>query len=315
MSETDWLAARFEEHRGRLVAIAQRMLGSAGDADDAVQEVWIRLNRSDAEAIEHLGGWLTTVLSRVCLNLLQSRRARPEVPVGAELPEPGLDSASGSDPEEEALLAESIGLALLVVLDRLAPAERVAFVLHDVFAIPFEEIAPIVDRTPAAARKLASRARQRIQRTEPPDRPDRLRHAAVIDAFLAAARRGDFDALVAVLHPDVLLRADTGAEHAEASLRRHGSAAVARLVVKGMRLWLAVGVTELRPVLVNGSAGVVVIMDGQPTTVISFTVAEGKIAGIDAIADPPRARKIAEFTSASVRRSGRSVPPSSGPPR
>lgn len=296
MSETDWLAARFEEHRGRLVAIAQRMLGSAGEADDAVQEVWIRLNRSDAEAIEHLGGWLTTVLSRVCLNLLQSRRARPEVPVGAELPEPGLDSASGSDPEEEALLAESIGLALLVVLDRLAPAERVAFVLHDVFAIPFEEIAPIVDRTPAAARKLASRARQRIQRTEPPDRPDRLRHAAVIDAFLAAARRGDFDALLAVLDPDIVVRADDEASALGAAREQHGAATVAKFLQRGY------GAT---PALVDGVPSAVWMPGGQLRVLFSFSIQDERIVRIDLVADPARLRQLDVVLADSPPQAGR----------
>jgi len=296
MSETDWLAARFEEHRGRLVAIAQRMLGSAGEADDAVQEVWIRLNRSDAEAIEHLGGWLTTVLSRVCLNLLQARRARPEVPVGAELPEPGLDSAGGSDPEEEALLAESIGLALLVVLDRLAPAERVAFVLHDVFAIPFEQIAPIVDRTPAAARKLASRARQRIQRTEPPDRPDRLRHAAVIDAFLAAARRGDFDALLAVLDPDIVVRADDEASALGAAREQHGAATVAEFLRR------AYGAT---PALVDGVPSAVWIPGGQLRVLFSFSIHDERIVRIDLVADPARLRQLDVVLAGSPPQAGR----------
>lgn len=283
MIETDWLAARFEEHRGRLVAIAQRMLGSAGEADDAVQEVWMRLNRSDAAAIEHLGGWLTTVLSRVCLNLLQARRARTEVSAGAELPEPGLDSASGSDPEEEALLAESIGLAMLVVLDRLAPAERVAFVLHDVFAIPFEEIAPIVDRTPAAARKLASRARQRIQRTEPPDQPDRLRHAAVVDAFLAAARRGDFDALLGILDPDIVVRADDEASALGAARERHGAATVAEFLQR------AYGAT---PALVDGVPSAVWMPGGQLRVLFSFSVQDERIVRIDLVADPARLRQL-----------------------
>jgi len=296
MSDTDWLAARFEEQRGRLVAIAQRMLGSAGEADDAVQEVWIRLNRSDAEAIEHLGGWLTTVLSRVCLNLLQARRARPEVSVGAELPDPDLDSAGGSDPEEEALLGESIGLALLVVLDRLAPAERVAFVLHDVFAIPFEEIAPIVDRTPAAARKLASRARQRIQQTEPPDRPDRLRHAAAIDAFLAAARRGDFDALLAVLDPDIVVRADDEASALGAAREQHGAATVAEFLQR------AHGAT---PALVDGVPSAVWMPGGQLRVLFSFSIQDERIVRIDLVADPARLRQLDVVLADSPPQAGR----------
>ena len=283
MSETDWLAARFEEHRGKLVAIAQRMLGSAGEADDAVQEVWIRLNRSDAAAIEHLGSWLTTVLSRVCLNVLQSRRSRPETPVGTDLPQPALGPASGSDPEQEALIAESIGLALLVVLDRLAPAERVAFVLHDVFAIPFEEIAPIVDRTPAAARKLASRARQRIQRTDPPDHPDRLRHATVIDAFLAAARRGDFDALLGILDPDIVVRADDEATALGAARERHGAATVAELLQ---------GTHGATPALVDGVPSAVWMPGGQLRVLFSFAIQDERIVRIDLIADPARLRQL-----------------------
>ena len=313
--EDEWLVGHFERHRPHLRAVAYRMLGSLTEADDAVQDTWMRLSRSGADDIENLGGWLTTIVARVCLNMLRSRNHRREEPLAVHMPDPVVSLEGELQPEEQALLADSVGLALLVILDTLTPDERLAFVLHDMFELPFKQIAPVLGRTPAAAKQLASRARHRVKGAEIPADPDLARQREVVNAFFAAARQGDFDALVAVLHPDVLLRADTGAEHADASLRIHGSAAAARLVVKGMRLWLAVAVTELRPVLVNGSAGVVVIMDGQPTTVISFTVAEGKIAGIDAIADPGRARKIAEITSASARRSGRSVPPSSGPPR
>jgi RNA polymerase sigma-70 factor (ECF subfamily) len=313
--ETEWLVSDFERHRPHLRAVAYRMLGSLTEADDAVQDTWMRLSRSGADDVENLGGWLTTIVARVCLNMLRSRNHRREEPLAVHMPDPVISLEGELQPEEQALLADSVGLALLVILDTLTPDERLAFVLHDMFELPFKQIAQVLGRTPAAAKQLASRARHRVKGAEIPADPDLARQREVVDAFFAAARQGDFDALVAVLHPDVVLRADTGAEHPEASLRRYGSAAVARLVVKGMRLWLAVAVTELRPVLVNGSAGVVVIMDGQPTTVISFTVAEGKIAGIDAIADPPRARKIVEITAASARRSGRSVPPSSGHPR
>ena len=312
---TEWLVSDFERHRPHLRAVAYRMLGSLTEADDAVQDTWMRLSRSGADDVENLGGWLTTIVARVCLNMLRSRNHRREEPLAVHMPDPVVSLEGELQPEEQALLADSVGLALLVILDTLTPDERLAFVLHDMFDLPFKEIAPVLGRTPAAAKQLASRARHRVKGAEIPADPDLARQREVVDAFFAAARQGDFDALVAVLHPDVVLRADTGAENAEASLRRYGSAAVARLVVKGMRLWLAVAVTELRPVLVNGSAGVVVIMDGQPTTVISFTVAEGKIARIDAIADPPRARKIAEITAVSAQRPGRSVPPSSGPPR
>ena len=315
MDDSEWLALVFERQRPHLRAVAYRMLGSLTEAEDAVQDTWVRLSRSGAADVENLGGWLTTIVARVCLNMLRSRNHRREEPLAVHLPDPVISTEAEIQPEEQALLADSVGLALLVVLDTLTPDERLAFVLHDMFDLPFKEIAQVLGRTPAAAKQLASRARHRVKGAEIPADPDLARQREVVDAFFAAARQGDFDALVAVLHPDVLLRADTGAEHAEASLRRYGSAAVARLVVKGMRRWLAAAVTELRPVLVNGSAGVVVTMDGQPTTVISFTVAEGKIATIDAIADPARARKIAEITSASAQRSGRSVPPWSGLPQ
>src|SRR3954471_16676414 len=209
--DDDWLARQFEEHRPRLRAVATRLLGSGSEADDAVQEAWLRLNRSDADEIENLGGWLTTVVGRVALNMLRSRATRREEPLGVRLPDPIVDRADGTDPEHEALLADSVGLALLVVLEMLTPAERLAFVLHDMFAIPFDEIAPIVDRSPEAARKLASRARRRVQggHTEPDTDLDTQRE--VVDAFFAAARDGDFDALVALLDPDVVLRADHGA--------------------------------------------------------------------------------------------------------
>jgi RNA polymerase sigma factor (sigma-70 family) len=201
MHDGDWLAQRFEEHRTRLTAVAYRMLGSASEADDAVQEAWIRLSRSDAESIDNLGSWLTTVLSRVCLNILQARRSRPEVPLGPDVPEPAAGPTAGSDPEHEALLADSIGLALLIVLDTLSPAERVAFVLHDMFGVPFEEIAPIVGRNAPAARQLASRARRRVQRTDASGEANRLRHVKLVDAFLAAARNGEFDRLLAYSTP------------------------------------------------------------------------------------------------------------------
>src|SRR5215216_6140204 len=207
MDERDWLVRRFEDHRGRLRAVAYRMLGSASEADDAVQEAWLRLSRSDAGAVENLGGWLTTVVARVCLNMLEARRSRREEPVGGDLPDPVAHRGDDHDPEQQALAAEGVGLALLVVLDTLTPAERLAFVLHDLFAVPFEEIAPIVDRSPAAARQLASRARRRVQGAPPPD-ADLARQRAVVDAFLAASRQGDFEALLALLDPDVVVRAD-----------------------------------------------------------------------------------------------------------
>src|SRR4051812_26140839 len=211
MEEREWLADRFEEHRTHLRAVAYRMLGSVSEADDAVQEAWLRLSRSDASAIENMGGWLTTVVARVSLNMLRSRKARAEEPLGPHLPEPIVSRADGVDPEHEALLADSVGLALLVVLETLGPAERLAFVLHDMFGVPFDEIAPIVGRSPAAARQLASRARRRVQGAAPAPEVDVVRQREVVDAFLAAARGGDFRALVAVLDPDVVLRVDRGA--------------------------------------------------------------------------------------------------------
>src|SRR3954451_3621977 len=210
MHESDWLAQRFEEHRPRLTAVANRMLGSASEADDAVQEAWLRLSRSDAGAIENLGSWLTTVLSRVCLNVLQSRRSRPEVPLEDDAPEPAAGATAGPDPEHEALLADSIGLALQIVLDTLSPAERVAFVLHDTFAVPFEQIAPVVGRSTDATRQLASRARRRLRGEDRGPEADSLRKAELVDAFLAAARNGEFDRLLALLDPDVLLHAASG---------------------------------------------------------------------------------------------------------
>src|SRR5436190_10214790 len=266
MDDTEWLAERFEQHRARLRAVAYRMLGSVSEADDAVQEAWLRLSRSDAASIENLGGWLTTVVARISLNTLRSRGARREQPIGVRVPEPVIDRADGTDPEHEALLADSIGLALLVVLETLTPAERLAFVLHDMFAMPFAEIAPIVGRSPEAARQLASRARRRVQRTDPiPDADLEVQWAAV-DAFLAAARRGDFHALVAVLDPDVVLRADQGVT-AGGSREVRGAETVAGQAVVWSRVALAT-----RRVLVNGAAGLIATRDGQPFSIGAFTV-------------------------------------------
>src|SRR4051794_4823601 len=245
MSEHDWLAERFEEHRRHLRAVAYRMLGSVSEADDAVQEAWLRLSRSDSREIENLGGWLTTVVGRVCLNVLRTRRTRREQPLDVHVPEPIVSREGGLDPEYEALLADSVGLALLVVLETLSPAERLAFVLHDMFAVPFEEIAPMVDRTPAATRKLASRARTRVRGATPMPDPDVARQREVVAAFLSAARKGDFDALVAVLDPDVVLRAD-GGDHAGLSQRMQGAETVAGQAL----LWSHVDLT-MRRALVN----------------------------------------------------------------
>ncbi len=283
MDQHDWLAERFEAHRTHLRAVAYRMLGSASEADDAVQEAWLRLSRSNASGVENLGGWLTTVVARVCLNMLQSRASRREQPQGAHLPDPVAGREDGGDPEHEALLAEGVGLALLVVLDTLTPAERLAFVLHDTFAVPFDEIAPIVGRSPAAARQLASRARRRVQGAASPD-TDLTRQRAVVDAFLAASRGGDFDALLAVLDPDVVLRADHAAVQAGASREVRGAAAVAGAFSGRAR--------AARPALVNGAAGAVWAPGGRPRVVFAFTITRGRIVAIDLLADPERLRRL-----------------------
>jgi RNA polymerase sigma factor (sigma-70 family) len=292
MDENQWLADRFEEHRAHLRAVAYRMLGSLSEADDAVQDAWLRLSRSGAGEVDNLGGWLTTIVAHVCLNMLRSRNLRREESLGVHLPDPLISPEGELQPEEEALLADSVGLALLVVLDTLAPAERLAFVLHDMFELPFEEIAPMVGRAPAAARQLASRARRRVKGADvPAPDPDLARQREVVDAFFSAARGGDFDALVAVLDPDVVLRLDSGTRRPAASLMIRGAAAVARQTQSGLAA--ALRAAHLRPALVNGAAGVVVTVRGRPITVMGFTVADGKIAEIDAIADPERVRKIA----------------------
>jgi RNA polymerase sigma-70 factor (ECF subfamily) len=285
VDENDWLAERFEEHRGRLRAVAHRMLGSLGEADDAVQEAWLRLSRADAGDVENLGAWLTTVVGRVCLNMLRSRTARREDPLGPHVPDPVVGRREGADPEHHVLLADSVGLALLVVLDTLSPAERLAFVLHDMFAVPFTEIAPIVGRSATAARQLASRARRRVRAAPRPD-GDLARQREVVDAFFAAARGGDFEALVAVLDPDVVLRSDRGAPPG-ASVVVRGAAAVA-----GQALMFAGPSRVARPALVNGAAGAVVTVDGRPVSVMGFTVADGKIAAIDALGDPERLSRL-----------------------
>ena len=290
MDDNEWLAGHFERHRPHLRAVAYRMLGSLAEADDAVQDTWLRLSRSGAEDVENLGGWLTTVVARVCLNMLRSRSHRREEPLMVHLPDPVISPDGESQPEEAALLADSVGLALLVVLDTLTPDERLVFVLHDMFELPFTEIAPMVGRTPAAAKQLASRARRRVKGAGmPAPDPDLARQRQVVDAFFAAARRGDFDALVAVLHPDVVGRADYGARRPAASVVTRGAEAVARQALLGG----AMSAARLHPALLNGSAGVVVTLRGQPFALMSFTVADGKITEIDTIADPERVRTIA----------------------
>jgi RNA polymerase sigma-70 factor (ECF subfamily) len=287
MDEQEWLAERFEAHRGRLRAVAYRMLGSLSEADDAVQDTWIRLSRIDAREVENLGGWLTTVVARVCLNMLRSRRSRREEPMGPHIPEPIVDPVAGVDPEHEALLADSVGLALLVVLETLAPAERLAFVLHDMFAVPFDEIAGIVDRSPEAARQLASRARRRVRGSAPVGDADLDEQRAVVEAFLAAAREGDFGALLAILDPDVVLRADAGPGLAEATLELHGAAQVASRALVYARLQLL-----NRPVLINGAFGMVAYRDGKVFSMGAVTVRGGRIVAMDFLADPERLSRL-----------------------
>ncbi len=285
MNERDWLAERFEEHRIHLRAVAYRMLGSLSEADDAVQEAWLRLSRSDTDEIENLGGWLTTVVGRVSLNMLRSRKTRREEPLGGRLPDPLIDRADGIDPEHEALLADSVGLALLVVLETMSPPERLAFVLHDIFAVPFDEIAPIVDRSPEAARQLASRARRRVRAERTVPDADLETQRDVIDAFLAAAREGDFDRLVAVLDPDVVLRQDFGPVGGSREIR--GAAAVAGQA----RGYAQIGL-DIRPALINGVAGAVAFRHGRPFSIGAVTVRNGKIVELDFLADPERLREL-----------------------
>jgi RNA polymerase sigma-70 factor (ECF subfamily) len=311
MDENEFLAKRFEENRTHLRAIAYRMLGTLGEADDAVQEAWLRLSRSDTSNVENLGGWLTTVVGRVCLDMLRSRSSRREEPLDQPEGERESDPIEGhedaDDPEYEALLADLVGLALLVVLETLSPAERLAFILHDTFAVPFDEIAPIVGRSPDAARKLASRARRRVRGTVTVPDADLARQREAVEAFLAAARDGDFDALLSVLDPDVGLRADYDAAPAISGREIRGATAAANEAFAFSRL---VGPNRVvRPVLVNGAVGRVVFRDGEPFSAIFFTVARGKIVAIDLLADPVRLRRLVR----SVKRSLRPAPrPHSG---
>jgi RNA polymerase sigma factor (sigma-70 family) len=283
--EQDWLAERFEQNRARLRAVAYRILGSVSEADDAVQTFWFRLSRSDVSGVENLQAWLTTGVARICLDMLRSRKSRPAELLGPYIPEPIVSSEDGVDPEHEALLADSVGLALHVVLHSLTPAERLAFVLHDVFAVPFDLIAPLVERTPAATRQLASRARRRVQGAPVPDADLGLQRE-VVDAFLAASRDGDFEALVAVLDPDVVLRIDRGVR-SEASREVRGAHAVAKRGAAFSRL-----APFARPMLVNGAAGFVVIRRERVLGVAGFTVAGGKISEIDLLMDPTRLREL-----------------------
>jgi RNA polymerase sigma-70 factor (ECF subfamily) len=287
VDERDWLAARFEEQRGRLRAVAYRMLGSVSEADDAVQEAWLRLDRADTGDIANLGAWLTTVVARICLNMLRSREQRREDPIEVHVPDPIISRDDAISPEHEALLADSVGLALLVVVQSLAPAERVAFVLHDLFGVPFDDIAPMIDRTPAATRQLASRARRRVQGQAPTPDPDLARQREVVDAFFAASRNGDFDALVSVLDPDVILRSDGGTARPRMTFTLRGPKQVASQAITSSKLSPFV-----RPALINGAAGVVVAAHGKAMFVMAFTVTGGAIAAIDVLADPDRLREI-----------------------
>jgi RNA polymerase sigma factor (sigma-70 family) len=287
MNDQDWLAKRFEDNRNHLKAVAYRMLGSLSEADDAVQETWLRLSRSDIPTIENLSGWLTTVVAHVCLDILRSRKSRGELPFDA-MPEPIVSREDRVDPEHEMLLADSIGLAMLIVLETLAPAERLAFVLHDMFGVPFEEIASIVDRSPAAARQLASRARRRVRGAATVPDADLARQREIVNAFLAAARNGDFDGLLAVLDPDVVLRTDHGAEPPGAPRVIRGAQVVAKQALTFSRL-----VESVQLVLVNGTVGTVSwLPGGKPLSVIGYTVRHGKIVEMNVIADPERLQRL-----------------------
>jgi RNA polymerase sigma factor (sigma-70 family) len=283
MDEKKLLAERFEANRTHLRAVAYRILGSRTEADDAVQEAWLRLSRSDTGGVDNLAGWLTTVVARVCLDMLRSKKSRREEPMDAQTPEPVASRESG-DPEHEALLADSVGLALLVVLDRLAPAERVAFVLHDMFDLPFEEIGPIVGRSPTAARQLASRARRRVQGAPMAPDDDPARQREVVDAFLAASRGGDMSALLAMLDPDVVFRADRTAVQMGGTAELRGAEAVAA-TFKGRA-------QAARPALVDGAVGVAVVLQGRLRIALGLTIADGRIIAIDAIADPGHLRQL-----------------------
>lgn len=281
----DLLTRRFEQQRGRLRAVAYRVLGSMAEADDAVQETWLRLTRTDQGEIRNLDAWLTTVVARVALNMLRSRRTRREDPLELRLPDPIVDPLDGADPEHEALLADSVGLALFVVLETLTPAERLAFVLHDLFAVPFEEIAPIVERTPEATRQLASRARRRVRGEAPGPDADLTAQRSVVDAFQAAARDGDLAGLIAVLDPDVVLRVDAGSSPLSRIVR--GAEAVARQA----HAYSQLGRLSV-PALVNGVPGAVSFRDGVAESVLAFEVRGGRIVAMDILADPERIARL-----------------------
>jgi RNA polymerase sigma-70 factor (ECF subfamily) len=285
MNEQEWLARQFEDHRPHLRAVAYRMLGSLSEADDAVQTAWLRLDRADTSEVENMGAWLRTIVARVALNMLRARTTRREQPLEVHVPDPIIDPADGTDPEHEALLADSVGLALLVVLETLTPAERLAFVLHDMFAVPFDEIASIVERSPEATRQLASRARRRVRGAAPPPDADLSVQWGVVDAFLAAVREGDFDRLVALLDPDIVLRADGGLTALTREV--HGAEAVAGQA----HMWSRVEQT-LKRALINGAAGLVSIRNGKPFSVMGCTVRDGRIVAIDILADRGRLARL-----------------------
>ncbi|MCX5610525.1 sigma-70 family RNA polymerase sigma factor [Streptomyces sp. NBC_00047] len=287
MDDSFRLTERFEEHRSHLRAVSYRMLGSLSEADDAVQEAWLRLNRSDTTDVENLGGWLTTVAARVCLNMLRARESRREDSLEAYPSDPAVSREDAVDPEQEAMLADSVGLALLVVLDKLTPAERLAFVLHDLFAVPFEDIAPLLDRSPAATRQLASRARRRVKGAPLVPEADLSRQRRVVDAFLAATRGGNFDALVALLHPDVVLRADKAVGPTPAPLLISGAVTVARGAMAAMQR-----ARSTQPALLNGVAGLAMAPLGRLFLVLGFTIEDGLITEIDVIAEPERLREL-----------------------
>ena len=287
VDDAAWLAERFEEQRTRLRSVAYRMLGSASEADDAVQDAWLRISRADTSAVDNLSAWLTTVVARVCLSMLRRRTSRREEPLDGQRPAVTPSREAGADPEEEALLADSVGLALLVVLDTLSPAERLAFVLHDMFAVPFDEIAPMLDRSPAAARQLASRARRRVTGVGPVAEADLTRQRRVVEAYLAAARNGDFEALVALLHPDVVLHSDRAAGPTPEPVVLRGARLVARgATAAGERARFS------QPALVNGAVGVVMAPRGKLFVVLAFTIVDDLITEIDVIGDPERLRSV-----------------------
>jgi RNA polymerase sigma factor (sigma-70 family) len=289
VDDNQWLADRFEEHRSHLRAVAYRMLGSLAEAEDAVQDTWERASRARAGDVDNLRAWLTTIIARVCLNMLRARATRRQDPMETAIPDPIVSPALGLDPEEEAVLADSVGLALQVVIGTLAPAQRLAFVLHDMFDLPFEEIGKMLGRSPQATRQLASRARRRVQGAEPPaPDPDLAQQRAVVNAFFAAGRAGDFDALVTILHPDVMLRADLGPKRRRRTMVVRGAEAVASRARVGARLG-----AEVHPVLVNGAAGAVTTVAGRPFSVMAFTVVDGKVAEIDVVGDSDRVALLA----------------------